>query len=223
MAEQLRESDAHILAQIVEHATHHFLRESSANRRPVFNIIPMLSSYRSLSHEFALRKETIYNWIMLITKQYHPQSARQWLSAIRELMNASPRHHQFEKSHEKVPRVNTSSNEFYHDSRSFNQSKITSHNSTTRLNSQWEIGKLKDFSSSGSRDQIDAPLSCKMHHISFEPDKENVNSENMRIEDQPTRTPVEQSFIMQLPNSTGSPFYLSKITHNTKDATYIGE
>lgn len=40
----------------------------------------------------------------------------------------------------------------------------------------------------------------------------------------PTRTPAEQSFILNLPNSNGSPFYMSKVTHNnTKDATEIYE
>ena len=62
-----------------------------------------------------------------------------------------------------------------------------------------------------------------MHYISFEPEndnKENMNSENM-TENQPTRTPGDQSFIHNLPNSSGSPFYLSKITNNTKDITEI--
>ena len=62
-----------------------------------------------------------------------------------------------------------------------------------------------------------------MHYISFEPDdKENINFQN-RFYNQPTKTPGEQSFIMNLPNSNGSPFYLSKITHNTKDVTEIEE
>ena len=62
-----------------------------------------------------------------------------------------------------------------------------------------------------------------MHYISFEPDdKENINSQN-RFDNQPTKTPGDQSFIMNLPNSNGSPFYLSKITHNTKDVTELEE
>ena len=81
---------------------------------------------------------------------------------------------------------------------------------------------IKEFSYD-SRDKIEVPVSCKMHYISFEPDdKENMNSQN-RFENQPTKTPGDQSFIMNLPNSNGSPFYLSKITYNTKDVTEVEE
>lgn len=43
----------------------------------------------------------------------------------------------------------------------------------------------------------------------------------MKLDNQPTRTPCEQSFIHHLPMSYGSPFVLSKITNNTKDITEI--
>lgn len=86
---------------------------------------------------------------------------------------------------------------------------------------------------SDSRSRLLAPISSKMHYISFEPEhenKENVNSANTKgeqvkpdplLDNQPTRTPGEQSFIHYLPMSSGSPFVLSKITNNTKEVTEL--
>lgn len=83
--------------------------------------------------------------------------------------------------------------------------------------------------------RVPVPVSSKMHYISFEPDLENkenfslnmnsstIKSEKSKIDSQPTKTPVERSFIHNLPISTGSPFVLSKITNNTKELTEIEE
>ena len=185
----------------------------------------MLSSYKALADEFKLRKENIYNWIIFITKQYNPQTMKQWINAINSLSNNSSQFVSRKTSinDQSKKRVNTTINEFYRDGgESFNYSKINSHHSTTRLNSFYERPKIKDFEFD-SRDKIEVPVSCKMHYISFEPeDKENINYDN-RMYNHPTKTPGEQSFIMNLPNSNGSPFYLSKITNNTKDATQFEE
>ena len=78
--------------------------------------------------------------------------------------------------------------------------------------------------------RVPVPVSPKMHYISFEPDLENKENMNMNSNtiksdnskfDLPTKTPVEQSFIHNLPVSTGSPFVLSKITNNTKELTEL--
>lgn len=97
----------------------------------------------------------------------------------------------------------------YHSFLSHNSHNITG-NTTKNTYSQVEFrGKGRKFNSN-------------LHYISFEP-SENIfeeNKENLALEDnQPTRTPFSRSFIHNLPTSNGSPFVLSKITNNTKDAT----
>ena len=89
MLGELQESDAQILSNIVEHANSQYLHESRVYRKSSFNILRMLSSFKALSHDFKMRKENIYNWIIFITKQYNPQTMKQWVSAISSLSNHS--------------------------------------------------------------------------------------------------------------------------------------
>ena len=148
MSSELEQSDVQILNRIVEHANSQHLRESRVNQKSSFNILRMLSSFKQLTPEFKLRKDNIYNWIIFITKQYNPQTMRQWLNAISEIActnsQIQSRKTSIYEHHRK--RVNTTIHEFYRDCEHTNQSKISSRHSTTRLNSNWDLCREKNES-----------------------------------------------------------------------------
>jgi hypothetical protein len=55
------------------------------NQNSTFNILRVLSSFKELSDQFGTRADQIYNWIIYLTKQYHPQTLGQWVNAVYEL------------------------------------------------------------------------------------------------------------------------------------------
>jgi hypothetical protein len=61
------------------------MRESKVNQKSTFNILRVLSAFKELSDKYGARSDQIYNWIIFITKQYNPQTLRQWISAVNDM------------------------------------------------------------------------------------------------------------------------------------------
>lgn len=86
MSTEFSEGDYEILQGVLGLANERYMKESRIHRRSSFNILRVLSAFKETCMSYPWRRESIYNWIMYITKTYNPQSHQQWHNAISHIM-----------------------------------------------------------------------------------------------------------------------------------------